>query len=389
MLLLFATFSITFIIYLFIYNIQKIRDASRKLNSIDPSKPIAQCYLETINMECSQWTWMPVFIRVYLVGMFETAYIVIHKRGLFKGSTTRLSNEKCVDDLIQSYKAKEDYPGLAVFTGGDSGIGFHICKGLLLAGFHLIIGTRSIESCHSVITELKKSTGSDKVCCLELDLSSFRSVKKFVKQVKLKAPKRDIRLLINNAGIMNIPYKMTEDNYESQCQINYLSPILLTELLLPWMNQSTGRVLFASSSTLYAINNLNTTFPYEKYKLDGLSHYAYSKSCISHLVKKLAETTPVKIFAYHPGTVRTKLFEHTTVFSLPIVSKIFDFIMLTPKEGSQTPLYLCLMEKVGKSGTYWANEHVQQTPPIFVNEKRDDIEGLWRDTMMKCGSKSQ
>ncbi|KAI7898717.1 uncharacterized protein BX663DRAFT_523864 [Cokeromyces recurvatus] len=388
MLSLLASFSISLSCYLFIYTTRQIYGLFQEIKSIDPSKPNAQCWLEALNLQCNQWTWMPVFIRVYLIGIFETIYIVVCKRGLFKGSTTQQSNENQIDALIQSYTRKERTE-LAVITGGDSGIGLEISKGLLLAGYHLIIGTRSIKEYQNTITMLQNSTGSDKVSCIELDLSSFRSVNKFVEKVKSKVPGKDIQLLINNAGIMNVPYKMTKDNYESQCQINYLSPILLTQSLLPWINKNTGRVLFASSSTLYAINNLDTTFPYKKYKLDGLSHYAYSKAYLSQFIPQLAKTTPVKIFAYHPGTVRTKLFKHTTLFNLPFLSKIFDFIMLTAKEGSQTPLYLCLTENLEGTGTYWANTHIQKVPSVAVDGSKDNIKKLWSDIMLKCNLKVQ
>lgn len=118
---------------------------------------------------------------------------------------------------------------------------------------------------------------------------------------------------IDNAGVMNIPCELTKDGYETQCQTvstvkvhnddysdrirqNFLSPILLTQSLLPWMDTKSGRVLFASSSTLYAINDLNTTFSACTYGWDGLNHYAYSKACIAHMAARLAKSTRVKIY---------------------------------------------------------------------------------------------
>lgn len=109
---------------------------------------------------------------------------------------------------------------------------------------------------------------------------------------------------------------MTKDGFESQCQIvrslliimrlkisnvfffqkNFLSPVLLTRSLLPYINTKTGRVLFASSSTMYTINDLNLSMPLKKYNHNGLDHYAYSKACVAQLVPRLAKTTPVKIY---------------------------------------------------------------------------------------------
>ena len=62
------------------------------------------------------------------------------------------------------------------------------------------------------------------------------------------------------------------------------------------MDTKSGRVLFASSSTLYAINDLDTTFSTCTYGWDGLKHYAYSKASIAHMVAQLARSTRVKVY---------------------------------------------------------------------------------------------
>ncbi|RCI01843.1 Retinol dehydrogenase 13 [Rhizopus stolonifer] len=381
MLLLSSSFVVSLVLYLVIHFIINAKRTTNELVSTRRVPSKSSAFLEACNTELNK-TPLPVFIRVYLIGIFETIYIALCQRGLFNASTTKDINEQQVDAIARLFQGNQ---ALAVITGGDSGIGLEICKVLLKAGFRVVIGTRSIETCQKIIEELQSLTGSDKVSCIPLDLTSFRSVRDFVDQVKLIAPKRDIQLLINNAGIMNTPYTVTDDGYESQCQTNYLSPVLLTRLLLPWMNTKQGRVLFASSSTLYAINQLNTNFSYGKYRLNGLDHYAFSKACIGQLVPRLAKTTRVPIYSYHPGTVRTSLFAHTAIFNLAFVSKLFDFIMLSPKEGSQTPLYLCLTKDVGDTGTYWANKRPQALPSVWINGKKNDIETLWNDTLKKCG----
>ncbi|KAG1052956.1 hypothetical protein G6F43_004928 [Rhizopus delemar] len=291
--------------------------------------------------------------------------------------------------MIAHYKEKHknEIP-TAVITGGDSGIGLEITRSLLQAGFHVIIGTRSKTLCKEAVKAfvVKQS----RVSMLELDLASFDSVYKFASEVKLELSERKIDVLINNAGIMNVPYLKTEDGFESQCQINSLSPILLTKLLLPCMNTKGSRILFASSSTLYAINHLETDTPLKPYTLNGLDHYAYSKSCIAHLAQHLSSLIhpAIKVYSYHPGTVRTKLFDHTTIFTLKLFSKLFDFIMLTPKEGSLTPLYLCFTDRIelenSSKSCYWADERPQQLLPVSVNGKLNDTKELWKDVLINA-----
>lgn len=109
-----------------------------------------------------------------------------------------------------------------------------------------------------LIHEIRKSgitSGRAKV--YKLDNCSFASIREFVK--KIKAEYDRIHILINNgmlaakksiliirtisytkrkkhmfsAGVMFVPYKETEDGFEEQWAVNYLSHFLLTSLLLP------------------------------------------------------------------------------------------------------------------------------------------------------------
>lgn len=61
--------------------------------------------------------------------------------------------------------------------------------------------------------------------------------------------------------------------------------------------------------------------------------------------------------------------------------------MYSPKEGSQTPLFLSLNKHLNNSGSYWANERKQKLPTMTVNGKEDNIEALWLDTMTKIDFK--
>jgi len=56
-------------------------------------------------------------------------------------------------------------------------------------------------------------------------------VKAFAQLIKERYSKVD--LLLNNAGIMFAPFKLTADGYESHFAINFLGHFLLTHLLLP------------------------------------------------------------------------------------------------------------------------------------------------------------
>lgn len=45
--------------------------------------------------------------------------------------------------------------------------------------------------------DLKKQTGSDKISCIDIDLTLFKSVKRFVAEIKKRTSQYEIQLLIS------------------------------------------------------------------------------------------------------------------------------------------------------------------------------------------------
>lgn len=123
----------------------------------------------------------------------------------------------------------------AVITGSNSGIGLEAARALAAHGAHVVLAVRNAERGAKAA---KIIGGSTEV--RELDTADLASVRAFA-----EGWSGDIRLLINNAGIMAPPLSRTVDGFESQFGTNHLGHFALTGLLLP---QVTGRVVTVSSS---------------------------------------------------------------------------------------------------------------------------------------------
>ncbi len=61
---------------------------------------------------------------------------------------------------------------------------------------------------------------------MKLDVSSQKNVADFAERYKEKYSRLDV--LVNNAGIMAAPYKITEDGFENHFATNYLGHFALT-----------------------------------------------------------------------------------------------------------------------------------------------------------------
>lgn len=82
------------------------------------------------------------------------------------------------------------------------------------------MGARSEAKAATAINEIKAELPSADIRFLALDLSSFKSVMSAVKELRTK--ESSLHGLVNNAGIMGVPFALTEDGYEIQLQVSPL-----------------------------------------------------------------------------------------------------------------------------------------------------------------------
>ncbi|XP_018791874.1 PREDICTED: dehydrogenase/reductase SDR family member on chromosome X [Bactrocera latifrons] len=261
-------------------------------------------------------------------------------------------------DRVALYKQ----PGrVAVITGGNRGIGLRIVEKLLACDITVIMGVREPASAEAAVTSVVDLTSSGgKLICEPLDIGDLTSVKKFAEKVKARFNKVD--LLINNAGIMFAPFKLTADGFESHIATNYLGHFLLTHLLLPELKAAGEAGKNARIVNISSCVNLIGRINYND--INGLKNYypgtAYSQSKLAqilatrHLQTRLnAQSAHVQVNAVHPGIVDTDLFEHSATTYVPFVKKL---LFKNPEQGSRTVVLAAIDPKLeGKGGTYLSN----------------------------------
>jgi retinol dehydrogenase 12 len=86
-------------------------------------------------------------------------------------------------------------------TGGNSGVGYHIVKQLLLKDAKVYLAARSPSKYKEAAKRLKEETGGKEPILLQLDLADLQSVKTAAKEFLSKEERLDI--LFNNACVLN------------------------------------------------------------------------------------------------------------------------------------------------------------------------------------------
>ncbi|MCJ1423701.1 hypothetical protein MMC29_001585 [Sticta canariensis] len=150
----------------------------------------------------------------------------------------------------------------AIITGASAGMGLETARQLLtLNAFTVVLAVRNVhkgETCRKKLladSAVKAHNLKGVVKVMQLDMDDYESIKTFAKAVKAELPVVD--LLVLNAGIGILKLERSPGGHERNVQVNYLSNVLLTIELLPYLEasaQKTGtasRITWVGSRTHY------------------------------------------------------------------------------------------------------------------------------------------
>lgn len=119
-------------------------------------------------------------------------------------------------------------------TGATDGLGRAVAMELARRGAELLLHGRSEERGKHTIREIKARHPNVRVRFYRADLASLAEVRELGQQVLRDNDRLDV--LINNAGVYLDERHVSADGIELAFQVNYLSHVLLTDLLLPLLH---------------------------------------------------------------------------------------------------------------------------------------------------------
>ncbi|OMH86010.1 Retinol dehydrogenase 14 [Zancudomyces culisetae] len=295
-----------------------------------------------------------------ILTLLEFSYTVLSKFN-FGRNATQFKLNKYVSDFKANTKlsAQQNEKLVAVVTGANSGVGYETAKALGLAGYQVIMACRNHKLADKAIISLRGETGLDNFRFMELNLSSFDSIKKFVDSFKAEYSK--LNLLVNNAGVMMCPYMTTEDGLEMQVGTNHVGHFMLTSGLLEEIKAAKRARIVVLASTAQFRSNYEKSLILDSSKYNKVTQYGLSKLAnvmfTTELAKRL-QGTGVTVNAVHPGIVNTNLARHLEITKSSVVQHILSLLLLTPAAGSLTSVKVALSPDLeGATGKYFEHEH--------------------------------
>uniref|UniRef100_A0A093UZ97 WW domain-containing oxidoreductase n=1 Tax=Talaromyces marneffei PM1 TaxID=1077442 RepID=A0A093UZ97_TALMA len=218
-------------------------------------------------------------------------------------------------------------------TGGTNGIGFEAARQFLTFKVPRIIITarnasRGAESVRALRAdpEVAKNNPNAIIDVFDLDLDDYKSVIKFSEHVKKEAPALDV--LVCNAGMAQMVFKMSVTGHEQIMQVNCWSNFLLVLELLPVLQATAARKGQPSHLTFVGSNmqmghtlasnpipsstNVLAFFDDEQ-AAKKMKRYNDSKLVVNAFIHHLATIVPsseVIMNNFCPGAVPTNFEQH-------------------------------------------------------------------------------
>ncbi|KAK6462126.1 hypothetical protein DFJ63DRAFT_287178 [Scheffersomyces coipomensis] len=301
---------------------------------------------------------------------------------------------------------------VVLLTGGNSGIGWFTALQLYLHGYVVYIGGRTESKVLKAIDEIKieakkrieenysneqkASRPVGELSFLFMDLLDLKTVNDAAELFSKKESK--LHILINNAGLMGVPYEITKDGYEIQYQVNFVSHFLLILKLLPLLKNvaKQGKI----EPRVINLSSIGHNFSYRYFhpsnKLNGFpfalyTWYRYGNAKISAILgaKELAKKEPeILSIAVHPGIILgTELYNYWK--NMPVIGiftrglfRVADAtIGVTVEQGSLATLYSALDPSLtikNDSGKYIETGGKEGTPNrVAKSEKNQETTWDW------------
>ena len=266
---------------------------------------------------------------------------------------------------------EKDIPDLngkvIIITGANNGLGFENTLQFARKKATVIMACRHIEKGQKAFERVKKKIPNAKIELIKLDLASLDSVRHFCKEFKEKYSTLDV--LLNNAGIMMVPYRKTVDGFESQIGTNHLGHFALTAHLFELLRTTPGSRIVNVSSSLHESGEMYwDDFLFEK-KYNRTEAYARSKLAnllfTYELDRRLkAKGINVLAVASHPGFANTGLANHLFGPAKYILKPVVFRIVAQSARKGALPSTRAAVDPSVQGGEYFGPKG------IFGNESR-------------------
>jgi NAD(P)-dependent dehydrogenase (short-subunit alcohol dehydrogenase family) len=204
---------------------------------------------------------------------------------------------------------------VAVVTGANGGLGLEVARELARRGAQVVMAARDQARAEAAARSIRDQVPGASLTLQPLDLASQRSVAEAAARILADHPTVDV--LVNNAGVMGVPERRTEDGFELQLAVNHLGHFALTARLLPALLRApAARVVTVTSTARFIGRPVDPADPHLTRGYGPWRAYARAKWANYHFGLGLQQRferagVPARSLIAHPGLANTDLQSRT------------------------------------------------------------------------------
>lgn len=257
-------------------------------------------------------------------------------------------------------------------TGASSGLGHQTAADLARLGAHVHLVVRDTARGESVRRELVDAHGGEHTTWT-CDLADLDAVERLAADLLAAGP--PLAAVVHNAGALPPERTTTPQEHELTMGLHVLSPVLLTERLLPLLVPGASRVVLVTSGGMYA-QRLRADDPeYTLGDYAGTTAYARSKRAQVELLPVLQRRWDAPdVYATHPGWADTP----GVLTSLPRFHRLTRPVLRDLPAGADTTVWLCAVSPAPAGATLW---HDRRPRPVALTRRTrssaDEVDQLW------------
>jgi NAD(P)-dependent dehydrogenase (short-subunit alcohol dehydrogenase family) len=261
----------------------------------------------------------------------------------------------------------------AVVTGANAGIGFETARVLAGRGALVVLACRDFDKARQAAGRITATHRQARTGVVRLDLASLASIRAAAEEIRANYPHLD--LLINNAGVMELPYERTEDGFELTLGTNHLGHFALTGLVLDRLLATPGSRVVTMSSVGHEPGVMNFDDLQSEHGYQPPEAYCQSKLAnllfTYELDRRLrAAGAPTQALGAHPGVVYTDLFRTRSRLDKALLSpwmRPINFWAVQNVHKGALPMLRAATDPAASGGEYYGPHRKHDTGyPVAV-----------------------
>ncbi len=274
-----------------------------------------------------------------------------------------------------------------IVTGANSGLGFETARQLAAHGGRVLVTARSESKGADAVGRIRAAHPGAVVEYRLLDLADLNSVRRFAEAVLDDGIAVDV--LVNNAGVMMPPRRLTPQGFESQFATNHLGHFALSGLLFEQIARRGDPRIVTVSSTLHKRGSIHFDDLTGERSYSPTGYYMQSKFANVlfglELDRRLrAIGSPVRSVLAHPGYSATNLQTSGPTGLARQVFRLGNRLLAQPVEmGALNQLYAAVGSDA-QSGKFYGPDglgenrgYPTEVQPVASAKNEETARRLW------------